>query len=98
MKKNIILSLAVSLSIIAAAAIFTLTQSMSPQDKLLIENVAALANDPNCLMDEGEGGGGGEMCWSSFKSHPSQSARVCVSKKCTNVQSSVGSGELIYCI
>jgi hypothetical protein len=43
MKKNIILSLAVSLSIIAASAIFTLTQSISPQDKLLMENVAAFA-------------------------------------------------------
>jgi hypothetical protein len=96
MKKNILLSLAVSLSIIAAAAIFTLTQSISPQDKLLIENVAVLANDPNCLMDEGEGGGGGEMCWSSYKDE-GVGARYCGSNGCKTVNNATGSGSMPFC-
>jgi len=55
MKKNILLS--ISLSVIALAAIFVFANTYSAEDKLLKENVAALADDwnnPMNLIEEGE--------------------------------------------
>jgi hypothetical protein len=53
MKKLFITTL---LSTIALAAIVTLPNTASSIDKLLMENIAALADDPVNWIDDGEGG------------------------------------------
>ena len=54
--KSIIISF-ITLSVVAVAAVFSIQHFNSPKDTLLMENIEALANDPTCLLFEGEGGG-----------------------------------------
>ena len=80
MKKKII-ALMVSLSVMAVAAIFTLTHFSTNQ--LLKENVAAFADDPITweMGDDGESGSN-EMCWKSTEYYGARSVRVCGSSGC----------------
>ena len=62
MKLNKTLSVLVTLSIVAVAAVFTINHTTSAECELLKANIEALANDPNNPMnpvDDPEGGGGG---------------------------------------
>jgi len=51
MKKIILIS--ITLSVIILAAVFTISHTSAPKDSLLMENVAALANE---VVGDGEGG------------------------------------------
>jgi len=67
MKLNKILSVLITLSVIAVATVFTFTNPTSGKDGLLMENVAALANgwdNPNNPIDPEEDGGRA-VCYSS---------------------------------
>jgi len=58
MKKKLKLFILASLAIIVLAAIFTLTNSMFTPNRLLAENLAALADDPIDWEEEEDGDGG----------------------------------------
>ena len=55
MKLNKILSVLITLSVVAVAAVFTFTNPPSGKDGLLMENVAALANGWDNPMDPIDG-------------------------------------------
>lgn len=55
MKKKFVLTLSISLAILAVVAVLTITHTYSVADKLLMEKVSALADDPTSdwLVEEG---------------------------------------------
>jgi len=81
MKLNKILSVLITLSAVAAVAVFTVVNTSSTKNSLLMENIAALADDPNSPMnlieDPTGGGGGSEMCWTWGVDDSHKSLRVC---------------------
>ena len=98
MKKKII-ALMVSLSVMAVAAIFTMTHLST--DQLLKENVAASADDPITweMGDDGESGLG-ESCWKYTQENPSGgSVRGCASSGCTTMNNAKpqSASPQIYC-
>ena len=61
MKKNFLTL--TSLSVIVLVAIFTFSNTISSQDKLLMESIAALADDPGTnWIDDDPNPNGGERC------------------------------------
>ena len=86
------------LPIFGLIASFALSNAMPSPDKLLMENIEALADDPAVEKTVAPG----ELCWTSYTSDEYKSLRVCDTNtgKCYNKDHSThpnGQGSMVSC-
>ena len=86
MKHHKTLSVFITLSIIAVAAVITINHTTSSERELLKANIEALANDPNNpqnLIEDGEGGGNFPLCVTKNGTGDLSKRKYCVDGVCT---------------